>query len=116
MEHHKLVHIAIQVLSAESMINALVNSFEHRPERLDAIDMRHLVDVLADRMPNRTITVSVQLLVRLEIVFSYCFLNPFECVEAVEWFSCSIPTIRSPLLCASLDTGTPNRQLQSAQT
>lgn len=29
MAHHKLIHLAIQVLSADIVINALMSSFEH---------------------------------------------------------------------------------------
>ena len=48
MTSSEFLDVAAQVLRAHVMIGAVVSALEHRPERLDAVGMGLIADVLAD--------------------------------------------------------------------
>ena len=42
--------VALQMLRTDLVERSLVSAFQHRPERLDAVGVRHAVDVLGNRV------------------------------------------------------------------
>ena len=44
----ELIHVSLQVLGADLVIDALVCPLEHAPERLDPVSMGHAVNVLTN--------------------------------------------------------------------
>ncbi len=50
MPCRKFIYVAVQMLTAHFMVDAMIASLEQRPKGFDAVCMRHVTNILPDRM------------------------------------------------------------------
>ena len=64
----KFTEISVKVLATHLVIGAFVRTLEHRPKRLNTVDLHVVCDILTRRMAHELVLVAIQLLITDKVI------------------------------------------------